>query len=68
MAIARGYHGCGSFNLESNLVLIVAGSSESANQKSVEFLVPSDDEPEWISGKKSFFYSCIVSVLSMSYS
>ena len=52
MAKARGSHGCGSFLVENKLVLIVAGSQSSDFQTSVEFLVPSDNEPKWITGKK----------------
>ena len=67
MANARAYHGCGSFYFDNKLVLIVAGNwAEDANGNSVEFLVPSDDEPEWIPGKTSLVNSCI-HAMSISY-
>ena len=58
MAKTRYYHGCGKFTMENKLVLIVAGDNY-PNYKSVEFLVPSDNEPKWIAGKKSFVHPCI---------
>ena len=58
MSNARGYHGCGSFYIENKMVLIVAGhwDNKNGNGNSVEFLVPSDDEPEWITGKISLLF------------
>ena len=50
MAIPRYNHGCGYFNLENKLVLIVAGNGDTTYSKSVEFLDLSDAEPSWIAG------------------
>ena len=52
MAKTRHYHGCGAFTLQNKLVLIVAGDVSSSNRKSVELLLPNENEPKWIAGKK----------------
>ena len=63
MAKTRRFHGCGSFNLENELVFIVAGDLTTLNSKSVEFLIPSDTEPEWMSGNKSYVHPCIYDII-----
>ena len=56
----RSSHGCGSFNLGDEKVLIVAGNYLQKSGKSVEFLVPNENEPKWIEGEllitKQFHY------------
>ena len=51
MIKSRGYHGCGSFDLEDQQVLIVVGDYRSSNRRSVEFLMPNEAEPKWIAGR-----------------
>ena len=47
----RSSHGCGSFELEGEKVLVVAGNFIQKTGKSVEFLLPDANEPKWIEGK-----------------
>ena len=48
MIEARGSHGCSSFWLNGNQILVV--SPGYTNGQTVEFLVLSQENPQWISG------------------
>ena len=50
MQMGRYNHACGSFSVNDNQVLVVAGTAGSNNKRSVEFLDMKENNQKWIDG------------------
>ena len=57
MIEARDSHGCASFWLKGNQILVVSPGPGVTNEKTVEFLDLAQENPQWISGTFYHLYN-----------